>query len=180
MELDDEAPTIDARICTVRGVSVMLDVDLAALYGVTPGALTQAVRRNRSRFPKDFLFQLTNQEVRNLKSQSVISSLGGGHGGRRHPNWAFTEQGVAMLSSALRSDIAIRVNIEIMRAFVRLRRASIVSAQVMALVEDLSKRVDVHDAVIADIVESIRQLVEVPANGRSRPIGFTADLEPQD
>ena len=89
-----------------------------------------------------------------------------------------SEQGVAMLSSVLRSDTAVRVNIEIMRAFVRLRRAAIVSSQIMALVEDLSKRVDTHDAVIADIVESIRQMAEAPATAASRPIGFTADLEP--
>jgi hypothetical protein len=171
---------IDTHIHLVRGVSVMLDVDLAALYGVSPGALIQAVRRNRTRFPADFLFQLTNQELTNLKSQSVISSFGGKHGGRRHRNWAFTEQGVAMLSSVLRSEISVRVNIEIMRAFVRLRRAGLVSVQVMALVEDLSKRVDVHDAVITDIVESIRQIVMGPGSGRARPIGFTADLECDD
>jgi hypothetical protein len=103
-----------------------------------------------------------------------------GYGGRRYSHWAFTEQGVAMLSSVLRSDTAVRVNIEIMRAFVRLRRAAMVSTQLMALVEDLSKRVDSHDAVISDIVESIRQIVEPPAQGRSRPIGFTVDLEPNE
>jgi hypothetical protein len=168
----------DIRILVIRGLSVILDVDLAALFGVPPRVLLQGVRRNRVRFPADFLFQLTNQELANLKSQSVISSLGGQHGGRRHRNWAFTEQGVAMLSSVLRSETAVRVNIEIMRAFVRLRRAGIVSAQVMALVEDLSKRVDVQDAVITDIVESIRQIVDGPSKGHSRPIGFTADLEP--
>jgi hypothetical protein len=135
------------------------------------------VRRNRNRFPDDFMFQLTKQEVASLKSQSVISSFGAGRGGRRHRNWVFTEQGVATLSSVLRSDAAVRLNIEIMRAFVRLRRAAVVSAQVMALIEALSKRVDVHDSVIADIVESIRQIVEGYGAGRSRPIGFTADLE---
>lgn len=85
-----------------------------------------------------------------------------------------------MLSSVLRSETAVRVNIEIMRAFVRLRRAGLVSAQVMALVEDLSKRLDVHDAVITDIVKSIRQIVEGPGSGRTRPIGFAADLECAD
>lgn len=85
-----------------------------------------------------------------------------------------------MLSSVLRSDTAVRVNIEIMRAFVRLRRAAIVSEKIMALVEDLSKRVEVHDAVITDIVESIRQIVEGSGSKRTRPIGFTADLEPKD
>ena len=154
---------------------MILDVDLAALFGVAPRALLQSVRRNLERFPSDFMFQLTNQELTRLKSQSVISKEQG-RGGRRHRNWAFTEQGVAMLSSVLRSDTAVRVNIEIMRAFVRLRRAALVSGQVMALVEDLSKRVEVHDAVIADIVESIRQMVE-GGGAQSRPIGFTADLD---
>ena len=172
-----KAESIAERIKVIRGHSVLLDIELAELYGVTPSALNQAVRRNQMRFPKDFMFQLTNQELENLKSQSVISSFRDGHGGRRHRNWAFTEQGVAMLSSVLRSEIAVRVNIEIMRAFVRLRRAAIASGQVMALVEDLSKRVDGHDAVITDIVESIRQLVDGPGGGQSRPIGFTADIE---
>ena len=86
---------------------------------------------------------------------------------------------MAILSSVLRSETAVRVNIEIMRAFVRLRRAALVSTQLMALVEDLSKRVDVHGAVITDIVESIRRMVETPGAGRSRPIGFTADIEPE-
>jgi hypothetical protein len=170
------ATAIDDRIVTLRGQPVMFDVDLARLYGVKPGALIQAVRRNHDRFPDDFAFQLTDQEVANLKSQSVISSLRV-HGGRRHRNWAFTEQGVAMLSSVLRSDTAVRVNIEIMRAFVRLRRAAIVSSQLMGLIEDLSKRVDGHDRVIADIVESIRQLVDPPTTNPSRPIGFTADVK---
>jgi hypothetical protein len=171
---------IDSQIHVIRGVSVILDADLAALYVVTVKALLQGVRRNRKRFPADFMFQLTNQEVTNLRSQTVTSSLARGYGGRRYRPWAFTEQGVAMLSSVLRSETAVRVNIEIMRAFVRLRRAAIVSGQVMALVEDLSKRVDVHDAVITDIVESIRQIVEGPGSGRARPIGFTADLERED
>lgn len=168
---------IDAQIHLIRGVSVLLDFDLAHLYGVATGVLLQAVRRNRERFPEDFMFPLSAQEVTGLRSQIVISNVKGGRGGRRYQVHAFTEQGVAMLSSVLRSETAVRVNIEIMRAFVRLRRAAIVSGQVMALVEDLSKRVDGHDAVISDIVESIRQLVDSPAGGRSRPIGFTADLE---
>ncbi|HLA74184.1 MAG TPA: ORF6N domain-containing protein [Steroidobacteraceae bacterium] len=170
---------IDARICQVRGVSVLMDFDLAHLYGVTVSALLQGVRRNRKRFPTDFIFRLTNQELTNLRSQSVISSLERRYGGRRYSQWAFTERGVAMLSSVLRSDTAVRVNIEIMRAFVRLRRAALVSTQLMGFVEDLSKRVDVHDAVIADIVESIRQMVEGGSTGISRPIGFTADIEPK-
>jgi hypothetical protein len=172
--------SVDSCIRAVRGISVMLDVDLARLYGVSPGVLMQAVRRNAKRFPRDFMFQLTNQEVTNLKSQFVISSFGKKHGGRRHRNWAFTEQGVAMLSSVLRSETAVRVNVEIMRAFVRLRRASAVSARLMSLIEELSERVDAHDRVITDLVESIRQIVAAPAKGRSRPIGFTADVERDD
>ena len=177
---DPEEVAIDSRIRLIRGVSVILDIDLAALYAVSASALIQAVHRNQKRFPSDFMFQLTNQELANLKSQTVISSLRRTHGGRRHRNWVFTEQGVAMLSSVLRSDTAVKVNIEIVRAFVRLRRATIFSAQVMSLVEDLSKRVDTQDAVISDIVESIRQIVDPPASGRTRPIGFTADLEPKE
>src|SRR5262245_38255741 len=174
--LEEQLRNIEHRICLVRGFNVLIDEDLATLYGVTPGALMQAVHRNRSRFPGDFLFQLTYQELTNLKSQTVISSLLKGRGGRRHKNWAFTEQGVAMLSSVLRSETAVRVNIEIMRAFVRLRRAALASAQLLPLIEDLSKRVDTHDAVIADLVESIRQLV-LPGESRTRPIGFTADID---
>jgi hypothetical protein len=174
---DVSRSVIDARIHTIRGVSVMLDSDLANLYGVSVKALLQAVRRNRKRFPFDFLFPVIGQELTRLRSQIVTSKAAEGRGGRRYQVYAFTEQGVAMLSSVLRSETAVRVNIEIMRAFVRLRRAAIVSAQVMALVEDLSKQVNVHDAVITDIVESIRQIVEGPGAGHARPIGFTADLE---
>ncbi len=177
---DGSESVIDAQIYKIRGISVMLDSSLASLYGAPVKVLLQAVRRNRNRFPPDFMFQLTNQEVANLRSQIVTSSLAPGYGGRRYRPWAFTEQGVSMLSSVLRSETAVRVNIEIMRAFVRLRRAAIVSSQVMALVEDLSKRVDLHDAAITDIVESIRHLVEGTGSSRSRPIGFTADIDTAD
>jgi len=177
---DVSRSVIDAQIHAIRGVSVMLDFDLANLYGVPVKALLQAVRRNRKRFPADFMFPLTVQQVTVLRSQIVTSKTLEKRGGRRYQIHAFTEQGVAMLSSVLRSETAVRVNIEIMRAFVRLRRAALVSDQVMALVEDLSKRVDVHDTVISDIVESIRQIVEGPGSSRARPIGFTADLEGQE
>ncbi len=168
---------LESRILTIRGLSVLLDSDLARLYGVDTKALLQAMRRNRDRFPQDFVFQLTNQEVENLRSQSVTSSSDAGHGGRRNNPHAFTEQGVAMLSSVLRSPTAVRVNIAIMRAFVRLRRASLVSGELMKLIEDLSERVDSHDVVIGELVEAIRQLAASPPRDRSRPIGFTADLD---
>src|SRR5262245_27237112 len=122
---------IEGRILTARGRKVLLDSDLAALYGVPTKRLLEALRRNRARFPKDFVFQLSNQEVRNLRSRSATSSS---HGGRRFRPFVFTEQGVAMLSSVLRSPAAIAVNIEIMRAFVRLRRAALVSEQVVGLI----------------------------------------------
>lgn len=155
----------------------MLDHDLAALYRVETKALLQAARRNQNRFPADFLFQLSDQEVANLKSQNVISSSAGFHGGRRYSPWAFTEQGVAMLSSVLKGKTAVNVNIEIMRAFVRMRRAALASHQLMPLIEDLAKRVGIHDSVLTDLVRSIRELVEGPRKSKSRPIGFTADIE---
>ena len=159
-------------------MSVILDADLAALYGVENKVLLQAVRRNRVRFPADFLFLLSNLEVMRLRSQIVTSKVRPGRGGRRYQTYAFTEQGVAMLSSVLRSGTAVSVNIEIMRAFVRLRRAALASAQLMPLIEDLARRVDGHDAVIADLVGSIRKILQGPSQSPSRPIGFTADIEP--
>jgi hypothetical protein len=170
-----EIPRIDECIHTLRGSTVLLDADLARLYGVTTKALLQAVRRNRNRFPSDFAFQLTDQEVTNLRSQIVTSSLRSNYGGRRYRAYAFTEQGVAMLSTVLRSRTAIAVNIEIMRAFVRLRRASVVSQQLINVVNELAKRVDIHDTAIKDLIETISRLVAAPP-GKKRPIGFTADL----
>src|SRR5690349_13299051 len=108
---------VERRIYIIRGVRVMLDEDLAALYEIPTKALNQAVKRNLERFPGDFAFQLTLQEVRGLRSQFVTSNEG--RGGRRYQPWVFTEHGVAMLSSVLRSETAVQVNIEIMRAFVR-------------------------------------------------------------
>jgi hypothetical protein len=163
---------IEDRISTVRGQRVLLDSDLAVLYGVATKALLQAVRRNRKRFPRDFLFQLSVQEVRNLRSQTVTSSSGSKHGGRRYLVYAFTEQGVAMLSSVLRSQVAISVNIEVMRAFVRLRRASVVSEKLLGVVAELAQRVDAHDSAIRNLIESIRRLVEPKPTPPKRPIGF--------
>ena len=171
-----EIREVESRIRQIRGVSVMIDADLAEIYEVTTSALLQAVKRNQERFPVDFCFRVPKHEVANLRSQSVISSSASNYGGRRYDRWAFTEQGVAMLSSVLRSKKAVAVNIEIMRAFVRLRRASVMSGQVLTLVDDLSKRVDAHDAAISDIVDAIRRIVASPTK-EGRPIGFTADIE---
>jgi len=166
----DKPQAVESRIITVRGWTAILDSDLAQLYGIGTKALLQAVRRNRERFPEDFAVWLSSQEVARLKSQGSITEKQG-RGGRRYAPVAFTEQGVAMLSSVLRTPAAIAINIEIMRAFVRLRRAAVVSAQVVELVTELSRRVDDHDAALKSIVRTIQGLIEPPARPR-RPIGF--------
>lgn len=171
-----ESNALESRIRVVRGLSLLLDEDLAELYGVTTGALLQAVRRNPERFPADFMIRLSNQEVSALRSQFVISKMGRGRGGRRTATYGFTEQGVAMLSSVLRSAAAVQINVEIMRAFVRLRRAGVVSRELLSMVDKLSERVDQHDAAIATLVKSLSAIVRGPAADTSRPIGFTADL----
>ncbi|HTQ35813.1 MAG TPA: ORF6N domain-containing protein [Steroidobacteraceae bacterium] len=168
---------LEDRIFTIRGLPVLLDMDLALLYGVSTKALLQAVRRNPDRFPSDFMFPLSNQELALLRSQIVTSSSASGHGGRRVLPYAFTEQGVAMLSSVLRSETAVRVNIEVMRAFVRLRRAAVISGEILKLIEDLASRVDANDQAIEQLVEAIRALTSTPPVAASRPIGFTADIK---
>lgn len=169
-------PAIESRIVRVRGVAVLLDAHLAELYGVATKALLQAVGRNMARFPEDFCFQPTNQEVMSLRSQ-IVTSKSGHKGGRRYRPYAFTEQGVAMLSSILRSPTAVSINIEIMRTFVRLRRAALVSQQLTRLVADLSRRVDSHEGAIRSLVAAIEELVSAASATKSRPIGFTADRE---
>jgi len=151
----------------LRGQKVILGRDLASLYGVTVGALTQAVKRNPSRFPKDFVFQLNAGELANLKSQFVISSWGG----RRALPYAFTEQGVAMLSSVLKSERAVKVNIAIMRAFVKLRETLETNRELARKFAELEERVGKHDDEIAAIIDAIRQLMAPPEKPR-REIGF--------
>ncbi len=156
---------IERSILLISGQKVMLSTDLAKLYQVEPRVLVQAVRRNIARFPQDFMFQLTEEEFSNLKSQIVISSWGGL---RRAMPYAFTEQGVAMLSSVLRSKRAISVNIEIMRAFVRLRRMLASHAKLARKLDALEKKYDAQFKVVFD---AIRQLMTPPVPKR-RPIGF--------
>jgi hypothetical protein len=152
----------------VRGEKVLLDFDLAALYGVTTGALNRAVKRNKERFPADFMFQLTAEETKSLIFQFGISK---GRGGRRHFPYAFTEQGVAMLSSVLNSARAVKVNIAIMRAFVKLRQTLETNRDLALKFSELESRVDKHDQEIAAIIEAIRQLM-APAEKPRREIGF--------
>jgi hypothetical protein len=144
----------------------MLDADLANLYGVETGALTRAVRRNANRFPADFMFQLTKQEFEDLRRQSGISSA---WGGRRYAPYAFTEQGVAMLSSVLRSERAVLVNIEIMRAFVQLRQMLAGHADLARKLASLEKK---YDAQFKIVFEAIRELMNPPHSGKKNPIGF--------
>jgi ORF6N domain len=155
---------IEKRILLLRGQKVMLSTDLAELYEVEPRILVQAVKRNSERFPSDFMFQLNLQEVRNLKSQFVISSWGG----KRFLPYAFTEQGVAMLSSVLHSKRAVQVNIEIMRAFVKLRA-------LIASNKDLAKRLDElekkYDSQFKVVFDAIRELM-TPAGPPKPRIGF--------
>lgn len=156
------------QILTVRGQRVLLDADLAALYGVATKALKQAVRRNLARFPVDFAFTLTQQEFRDLRSQSVTSRWGGD----RYPPTAFTEQGVAMLSSVLRSKRAVAVNIAIMRAFVLLRRHLQEHSELARQLQQLEQRVGTHDEQIAAVFEAIRRLLAPPPEPPRRRIGF--------
>ena len=159
---------IERSILLIRGQKVMLSTDLAELYQVEPRVLVQAVKRNIARFPEDFMFQLTEEEFYNLKSQFVISSWGGL---RRAKPYAFTEQGVAMLSSVLNSEIAIKVNIEIMRAFVRLRRLLASHADLARKLEALEKKYDTQFKVV---FEAIRELMKPPET-KKRPIGFLVE-----
>ena len=157
---------IESRIFMLRGHKVMLSPDLADLYEVEPRALVQAVKRNIERFPADFMFQLNAREFEHLKSQFVISSWGGL---RRAAPYAFTEQGVAMLSSVLRSKRAVLVNVEIMRAFVRLRQMLAAHADLARKLAALEKRYDAQFKVVFD---AIRELMTPPTE-KKRPIGFT-------
>ena len=152
------------QIREVRGLRVLLDFDLAALYGVSTKSLNQAVRRNSMRFPPDFAFRLTPEEVANLKSQFATSRWGG----TRYAPRAFTEQGVAMLSGVLNSPTAVAVNVEIMRAFVTLRRVHGEHAELARRIDELEARYDESFKVVFD---AIRALMEPPATV-SRPIGF--------
>lgn len=163
------AARIERVILAIRGQNVILDQDLAELYCVATGVLNQAVRRNLKRFPDDFMFQLTDDEVNSLRSQFVISKLAG-RGGRRYAPYAFTEEGVAMLSSVLHSDTAVEVNIAIMRAFVRLRQLLSSHKDLARKLEDLEKKYDENFRVV---FEAIRQLMSPPASpAKKRRIGF--------
>jgi hypothetical protein len=181
-------PAIQSRILSLRGQRVMLDADLALLYGVETRVLIQAIKRNATRFPADFMFQLTAEEFANLRSQFVISSLGTGrstgtgYGGRRYAPYAFTEQGVAMLSTVLNSERAVIVNIDIMRTFVRVRELSTTQqdlAQRLAELEMKNESLDMRHSTfkrntrlqLKKVFDTLRELMTPPETPK-RPIGF--------
>ena len=161
---------IQQVIYLIRGQKVMLDYDLADMYGVSTKVLKQAVRRNSDRFPSDFMFELTNQEFTNLRSQIVTSSLPQ-WGGTRYTPMAFTQEGVAMLSSVLRSARAVQVNIAVMRAFVRLREALATNKVLARKLAELEKGIAKHDENIRTLFQAIRELMLKP-EPPSKPIGF--------
>jgi hypothetical protein len=160
---------ITQSILILRGHKVLLDTDLAALYGVETKVLLQAVKRNLERFPEDFMLQLTTDEWSTLRSQFVTSNVS--RGGRRYAPYAFTEQGVAMLSSVLNSQRAIAVNIEIMRTFVRMRELLASNKELAQQLKKLERKVSSHDEAIVGILKAIRQLMNPPESGK-RSIGF--------
>jgi hypothetical protein len=166
---------IEKAILLIRGQKVMLDRDLAELYGVPTKALNQAVSRNRKRFPRDFAFRLSQEEFENWRSQIVTSNPAAKMGLRRRP-YAFTEQGVAMLSSVLRSSRAIEVNIAIMRAFVRLREILATHKDLARKLDELERKFGEHDQKFQLVFEAIRQLMAPsPEPATKRRIGFGRD-----
>ena len=162
---------ISQKVFFVRDTRVMLDVDLARLYGVATKNLNKAVKRNASRFPSDFMFQLSPKELHSLAFQSGTSKPG--RGGRRYAPYAFTEQGVAMLSSVLRSSRAVQVNVAIMRTFVRLREMLTTHEELRRKIDAMEKR---YDARFQAVFETIRRILETPIPAK-KPFGFHARQE---
>jgi hypothetical protein len=168
------AASLQNRILTIRGKSVMIDADLAELYGVQTRALNQAVRRNHERFPAEFMFQLTQAEKRELITNcdhlarlkfSPVLPL------------AFTEHGALMLGNVLNSERAIQVSLLVVRTFVSIRQMLSTHKDLATKLNELERRVGGHDEAIADLIDAIRRLASSPPARKSRPIGFTADLE---
>jgi len=167
------ALNIDPLIVTVRDQRVILDADLAALYGVSTMVLNQAVKRNQERFPKAFVFQLTRYEwVNNLKSQIVISRF---HGGRRSSPYAFIEHGALMAANVLNSPQAIQMSVALIAAFIRLRQALAADQAMAKRLAEIENTVLTHDAALRDLYQKIRPLLLPPPDPPRRKIGFKAD-----
>jgi len=165
------AERIETKIFLIRGQKVMLDKDLAELYGVKTKVLIQAVKRNIDRFPDDFMFQLNKEESQLLRSQIVTSN----RGGRRYLPYVFTEYGVSMLSSVLKSKKAIQVNIQIMRTFSKLRQILSTHKELAYKLKELEQKTEKHDEEIQAIFDAIRQLMEPPPEKPKRKMGFIQD-----
>jgi len=165
---------VDSKILVLRGQRVILDADLAALYGVQVRHLNQQVKRNAKRFPPAFRFQLSEQEFEILRSQNVISNSG--HGGTRYHPYAFTEHGVIMAATVLNSERAIEMSIFVVQAFVRMRRALATNRQVLAKLAEVERRLESHDADIQGLMDAIRELINPPDPPRRR-IGFEAPAD---
>jgi len=166
------AELVERKIHLIRGQKVMLDSDLADLYQVPTKALNQSVRRNLDRFPEDFMFRLTEAEANSLRSQFVTSNAG--RGGRRYLPYAFTEHGVAMLSSVLSSKRAVQMNIVIIRAFVRLREILASNRELARRLDQVEDSLKRHGSVIGVVVDEIKKLKQPPATTKRR-IGFMID-----
>lgn len=161
---------VSQKILLIRARKVMLDSDLAKLYGVMTKRLNEQVKRNTLRFPEDFMFQLRREEALVLRSQNATSKIG--RGGRQYRPFVFTEQGVAMLSSVLHSERAIQVNIAIMRAFVKFRETLASHKELAHKLEALERKVGEHDAEIQSVFKAIRALMAPPPEKPKRQIGF--------
>jgi len=167
------AEIIENRIYLIRGQKVMFDTDLAKLYSVTTKRLNEQVKRNLDRFPSDFMFQLTENEMSKLRSHFATSK----RGGRRYRPFVFTEHGVAMLSTVLNSKKAIQVNILIMRTFAKLRQILSTHKSLSIKLKELEQKYEKHDEAIHAVFEAIRQLMEPPKELPKRRIGFLADRD---
>jgi hypothetical protein len=165
---------VDSKIFVLRGQRVILDTDLAELYGVPVRQLNQQAKRNAKRFPPAFRFQLSPHEMKILRSQNVISSEG--HGGARYRPWAFTEHGAIMAATVLNSDRAIEMSVFVVLAFVRMRRAIAGNRNVLTKLAELEHRLESHDAEIQQLMEAIRELM-TPEEPNRRRIGFEAAVD---
>ncbi len=170
------AHTIESRILTLRGQKVILDTDLASIYGVLTRRLNEQVRRNKGRFPPDFAFQLNLQEMNNLKSQFATSSLAvPGHGGKRKIPWVFTEHGALMAATVLNSSRAVEMSLFIVRAFVKMRERLAATHAMERHLAEIDRKLLGYDASIRDIYERIRPLLLPPPEPPKRKIGFRAE-----
>lgn len=163
------AVSVESRILVLREQKVILDTDLAELYGVPVKRLNEQVKRNQERFPSDFMFRLTVEENEALRSQNATSKMG--RGGRRYAPYAFTEHGAIMAATVLNSERAVEMSVFVVRAFVRLREMLATNQQLASKIDELEQRLDTHDASIQELIEAIRELM-APEPATGRKIGF--------